>query len=489
MQDVPKIVRERLRAATSAANHPDADALAAFAERSLPKRERAIVLEHLACCGDCREVVALALPTTDDVQTVITLVRRGWLTWPALRWGFAAVGVIAIAALGVVQFQRRAPMREVAKVSTRLEVPASQPPSQPASPSATAATEKEGKSLPVASSSAQAISAGNAGPEFAKDKLSARAETYQAPTQQPQGFGGVAGGAAPNQFPHGPRMPAQWQQQNARVQALPVTSSAPAKQQAADLVANRKIPLSSQMVQMQVSSHAPPVNAEAQNRAAVQDRNFQTQAQPSQPQEQLEYPSEAVGKAKAPVTVEAANVAPSQGETGANAQELPAATGNPGMTVRNLAQLSAPAPARVPQWTITSAGSLARSFDQGKTWQDVDVNAPAASATNLEAAAKTARAKESPVEKKSLRAVWAAPVFRAVAAIGAEVWAGGSGGALYHSLDTGNHWTRVIPESGGATLTADIVSLEFADAQHGKITASTAETWTTSDGGQTWQKQ
>jgi photosystem II stability/assembly factor-like uncharacterized protein len=60
---------------------------------------------------------------------------------------------------------------------------------------------------------------------------------------------------------------------------------------------------------------------------------------------------------------------------------------------------------------------------------------------------------------------------------------------LYHSSDAGDHWLRVAPVSSGAMLTGDIVSLEFADLQHGKILTSTGEIWTTSDDGQTWQKQ
>ena len=52
MQNVPKTVRDRLQAAPPPVNHPDADLLTAFAERSLPHRERTVVLEHLARCGD-----------------------------------------------------------------------------------------------------------------------------------------------------------------------------------------------------------------------------------------------------------------------------------------------------------------------------------------------------------------------------------------------------------------------------------------------------
>lgn len=83
----------------------------------------------------------------------------------------------------------------------------------------------------------------------------------------------------------------------------------------------------------------------------------------------------------------------------------------------------------------------------------------------------------------------ASPIFRTVAAAGTEVWAGGSNGALYHSLDAGTRWIRVAPVSGAVRLTGDIVALEFSDSQHGRLTTSASEVWTTADDGQTWQKQ
>jgi photosystem II stability/assembly factor-like uncharacterized protein len=76
-----------------------------------------------------------------------------------------------------------------------------------------------------------------------------------------------------------------------------------------------------------------------------------------------------------------------------------------------------------------------------------------------------------------------------VAANGSDVWAGGANGVLYHSTDAGAHWSRVTPSSGNAVLTGDILTMEFADPQHGKIVTSTSETWSTSDRGLTWQKQ
>ena len=103
MQSVPQIVRDRLRAAAFEGAHVDADVLTAFAERSLSDRERSRVLDHLAGCSECRGVVALALPPSETTTTVLTPARRGWLSWPAFRWGFAAAGIviIAVAALGL----------------------------------------------------------------------------------------------------------------------------------------------------------------------------------------------------------------------------------------------------------------------------------------------------------------------------------------------------------------------------------------------------
>jgi len=154
---------------------------------------------------------------------------------------------------------------------------------------------------------------------------------------------------------------------------------------------------------------------------------------------------------------------------------------------RNISQLTTVSP---PRWTINASGALQRSVDQGKSWQTVDVNANANAVVgaNFSAAAATSRAKVKEADKVLKREL-ATPTFRAVAATGSDVWAGGSGGALYHSADAGDHWSRVFPAAAGASLTGDIISLEFADIQHGRASTSTSEVWITTDGGQTWQKQ
>ena len=79
--------------------------------------------------------------------------------------------------------------------------------------------------------------------------------------------------------------------------------------------------------------------------------------------------------------------------------------------------------------------------------------------------------------------------FRALAALGMEVWVGGSGGIFYHSEDMGLNWTRLVPSAGGSTLSDDIISIAFDDHAHGKLTTAAGQTWVTSDAGRTWETQ
>ena len=79
--------------------------------------------------------------------------------------------------------------------------------------------------------------------------------------------------------------------------------------------------------------------------------------------------------------------------------------------------------------------------------------------------------------------------FRAVAVIGNQVWAGGSGGALFHSTDAGNAWSKVMLITEGQHEPGAVVSIHFNTAVQGKVTTDSGTTWSTSDGGQTWSKQ
>jgi Carboxypeptidase regulatory-like domain len=566
MQDVPNIVRDRLRAATPAVNHPDADVLTAFAERSLPALERSTVLEHLARCRDCRDIVALALPATEPLPATALHWPRAWLTWPALRWGFVAAGFIAIASFGALQYQRRLrPATMAARPSPRLEVAANESNRSIAQFAATPPSDQNAKKEKLQSPSVPAF-ADSVDREAMADndkKSAAPADLAPAKSAAAPVMGGSAGAAIGGPLPHGPRLANQWQQPNmAQNQApVPVPSRAYSKQE-----------------QARDRSSAASQNADASADSAMSTEHAQPSSQaPSQADSAY-----AVGKAKPPVplaspgqiggyvvdptgavvsnariTITPSNlggsataVTNSQGAwliaglpTGSYKAQAEApgfkttvldlaydstqpstysfmlSPGSVSETVevssgqsvqlqtetatagsvevsqapvngRQVGQMAALSPALLPRWAINAAGALERSFDQGNTWQPVDVNANLASApasTSLEVISRTSRAKKD--TGKTLKRDASTPAFRAVAAVGSDVWAGGSAGALYHSLNAGNQWIRVFPASPGATLTGDIIRLEFPDSQHGKISTSTLEVWITSDDGQTWQKQ
>ncbi len=165
MQNVPKIVRQRLNAVVPDVNHPDADLLTAFAESSLPDRERNGVLDHLARCGACRDIVALALPEAEPIQTTVRPSPSGWLTWPNLRWGVVAAGVVAIASFSIVQLERRSQSVTMAvKQSANAEMAANEPKKAVAQfvAPASSAEKKEKLQVPAAPAFADAADGANA---------------------------------------------------------------------------------------------------------------------------------------------------------------------------------------------------------------------------------------------------------------------------------------------------------------------------------------
>jgi hypothetical protein len=107
------------------------------------------------------------------------------------------------------------------------------------------------------------------------------------------------------------------------------------------------------------------------------------------------------------------------------------------------------------RWTL-SDGHLRRSSDAGKSWEEIPVGQNA--------------------------------TFRALSVMGEQLWVGGKEGTLYHSSDNGARWVRVLPSAGDESLTEDIVRVEFADADHGKVITPHSE-WRTDNCGATWQRK
>ncbi len=472
MQDVLKIVRLRLKGSQSAApeTHPDADLLTAFAEHSLTGTERALVMEHLAGCGDCRDVVALAVPETEAaaLPEAARPARTGWFSLPMLRWGALAAGVLAVVSVGVVEYRHRVQEKTLAansmkRYSVADSVTKNEPASTPPAPQAVVSQNKEAVAAPrVHTALSEEKVAPVAGPSPRPQSRSV--------TKSTDAFGGtsagaeIGGGIGAGKFD----------------------------------VANKGL---NGADRKDVTSAPGPAAASAQ-------------PAPTAPREAIPEIRQQVkvGQATAMVEVEAAAGAvktetatvSGQNQIAQNQQDLPL-QGRNVTNLTNLDVVKAKDPARVkaasvpPRWAINSAGVLQRSFDGGATWEMVNPNLESARVGNLKQAesvaitgAAVSRQYGSDKAKKVQKAE-APPnsrlVFRAVSATGLDVWAGGTGDTLYHSADGGNSWTLVAPMAAGAILVGDVIGIEFTDPQHGRVTTSSAEVWTTADGGQTWQKQ
>jgi hypothetical protein len=453
MQQLPKIVKERLQAIPRS-DHPDADVLTAFAEQSLPNSERSLVMEHLARCSDCREVLALALPELEEAVAPAAL-RRPWLSLPMLRWGAIAAVFVVLVSVGVVRYRPDSsknmasalpgPKNEmISAVNTPL-------------PSATEARQRAVLVKPSFSPSAVQM-------KTAEKETVARSNGVQAQ------------GTNSNALALRRAMPSTGRSQPG-LAASTANGSEPKQPPAnEEFVAGREHTASSipSQTETEVASASPALSTEqsalGSNQGQTQVEIQQSQTSPEQQADQ-ELQSETravVGKAKAPVALPAT---PSPARNLGGASQMP-----------QVAPFSAPGP----RWKITPMGGLRRSYDQGKTWQDIYVTAnqsPASVALQAEGgyAQKAAQTKK--------QQAWASPVFRAISASGMEIWAGADGGVLYHSVDAGDHWTSAVPSDGGIVLTGDVISVQFTDSLHGRISTSTSEMWATSDGGRGWSKQ
>jgi hypothetical protein len=417
--------------------HPDANLLAAFVEKTLSKKERTQVLNHLAQCAECRELAALTLPGEVELAQPASLAaRRWWSAWPILRW-VALAGALAAVAFVVVLHPYRSRRPETLSKETgptlmaRASQVAPQPPPQPsAQPSAKAPVEKEGLEHRQSPQSVAQLKKG-AGPAGGQQlaALPAGAEAKETTKLM-----AAARPPAPAQVENAPL-------NSRRYEALKSLTANPAP-------AVPPAPPPQAPLKQWTAPEAPPkaaVAAESQAGATAVPSAAPSAAVSADLKARL------VGAVSAPATAPSAPRAAALMRAKAQSVEVR------GMAFHAAAQSAAAQPAAL--WTISPEGKVQRSGDGGKTWEEVRVD-----------------------DKVS---------FRAIQAMGQEVWAGGSGGALYHSSDGGATWKRVNLISDGSSATETIVFINSPshDAQHVTVKTASGEQWTTEDGGQHWQRE
>jgi hypothetical protein len=445
MDPLPKIARERLRA-SRVVEHPDADLLTAFAEQGLTTLERSQVAYHLSGCAECRKVVALATESKPLITETplkghsISWNRGRLLSWPVLRWGALAACVVVVSAAGLLLTQRSFQRSEKIAAAKQPEKAAAEmdqlSKNQPSSIAVQSSTVEPKKQIPRASSSPDTMAQTNIpGPERMRKEFLVLPEERTDKKDAgllafAPGVAGKVGAEKPSQVP--------------AAEAPRPSNSVPASLDVASTGGGE-----------QVANAAPTAPADQKGAAQTLAKEEQPERLPAMsetvevtagtPALQTQNTTVMAKSAKSKLKTE--NNAATAGAT-SNGLAATAAITNGSRLMRDV---------NAAQWTLSGDGIPQRSFDSGKTWEKVQVD-----------------------HHKT---------FRALSAQGMDVWVGGLGGVLYHSSDVGLHWTRIIPVAENSTLTADILTIDFRDPLHGKLTTANQESWTTADAGKTWQKE
>jgi Photosynthesis system II assembly factor YCF48/Putative zinc-finger len=402
MKQLAKLIRQRLQAtAKDGGSHPDPNLLAAFVDKALAKTERVQVLEHLARCVDCRDVVSLATPEFETAGAVPAAPSSGWLRGPILRWGTLAASVAVVTVAVTLPRMSR-------HLSSLTPAPSLQ-------------TDSKGKT-----------------PEARRDEPADKLAASGSPSHRAPEVG--SSGKQPKGVEFSNRM-------NAGRVAEPSRSSKAAEGYSTPPVPQATVPAPPPFLAGSADADHAALKKEQGSHMQVATSNEVVAVEAKAAPAAVEIPP---GKAK-DAPLQAQDVQAGLVRNGAQAladRSMADASSTKNDELRSRAK-------SVPRWTLSSDGTLQRSFDAGKTWATI------------------------PVAGNS--------VFRALAAVGANIWVGGSGGSLYRSADAGEHWLRVKPATGGKMLTADIIGVEFTDANHGKLTTADEQVWITADAGQTWQ--
>jgi hypothetical protein len=442
-KEVPKIVYDRLRAgrpepALPERAHPGADLLTAFAEQALSATERDRVLEHLALCGDCREVIALALPDADAAAAPIAdetdairatgsqasarVPHKLIFSWPGLHWAALAAGVVVVASVLLI---RPGKLNQTTPPSANPQVATN---AQPVSGTQIASSQIVSPQI----SSSPIVS-----PPVGQSAIPAK--TGETPPKSELQFPRKFKAVAPSPPAESGMLLAENKKESAPANQLPAAPTVAGQAFAFDASTSGA---ATEADTVEVSKATPAAEPAPSIHGNLMARN--------------EAP--AIEKAK-----------PAPQEMGVNAQQKTDAAVPP-PPVRSQARNAASAgkmafpamrspasPALAPRvtWAIT-AGALQRSLDSGQSWQN-------------------ALRPDHPL--------------LCYASHGADVWTGGQAGTLFRSADGGVTWEQVQPAVKGQQLSADITHIDVRGPAEVIVSTSDNETWSSVDGGKTWGKK
>ena len=439
MSDVPKIVQDRLRAATPREGHPNADVLTAFAEHALSGGEREDVVRHLARCGDCREVVALSIPPSveaarqpeaavDETSGRRTADRsRGWFAWPNLRWAAMAAGVIVVASVVMLR-----PGKKPEPTDATVNYPAE---NKVQTPSADAPAKFGAASASLTEQSRLSV-AGTAKPEKSLLRKEPATVSDEALPERAQ----ARTAAPPASLADGKRADLSGDKRS-----YSLGNNQPMQKPAAPEVSAG------------IGGVAPEKIGRVTESVEVSGANAEIQTAPAEgkliadeiralPIEKAKQATKEEGRLKSQVSESAAQ----KKLVGAYLSDSAVTLQKQGLKKSDGIDKDA-----APQWSLAE-GKLQRSLDAGATWQVVlQLQHP----------------------------------LLAYGARGIDIWAGGQAGTLFHSADSGATWAMIQPSTKAGTLAGDIVGIDVRGPAEIVLTTRNNESWTTADSGKTWEKK
>jgi Putative zinc-finger len=475
MQEISSLLRQRLAARQAPQTHPDPDLLTAYVEQALGETERAQVVQHLAACSHCREVVSLSLPE-QPAQPVLPAPAdtRFWL--PAFRWTAVAATIGIAAALVIEKPWHKTSGSETQaerQVSIASPAPASLPPSDSVSRKEPPVAAAGGSpAQPTTSNQAAQASLGLVASEKQSERIdSAHAK---APRITTGAIGNVAPLVASAAEPSPPLV--------VRSTAPPPAREAQFKDSNQSDYVNKNL-LKNQST-VEVSAEAPQVDTSTTDGAALPP-------------------------APAPKAGAGGKVAPSitNGQLGASAFDYKLQPPQTGPSA------SSPTPDKNTLDTMSFTAKVTKKIKEGAkgAMAKLGTSQPPPMArefSNVIANPDSKQAEaDQDVKRDSLQFHWRLTAdgilmkstdlsqwheaypqgadlqFRSffTAGQGRQVWAGGNNGTLVHSWNGGVNWdTLKVPEAGGSDITAISVDDGW------QVKTSNGQTFVSHDQGKTW---
>jgi hypothetical protein len=442
---------------------PDAEVIAAYAEKALSPEESSQWEGHFAACARCRTVLRVLTASADTPLAQKEVARLGQLVspvrtpvdfkeksserarprlleWPR-RWVAPALGVAAVLA---VWFAMRPPWRAPEQDASGTLIAQAPKDELPSSPAPAAENRVSNDALQRDQKTAAAPS-----------QLSAESQPFNAPPS-----GGLAKGRAdaansldrvsPNS---GSRMSSVQEEKKLRV---------PAEERQTQVPPAPPSPAESAKEKAAMAAPAP----EPQSQAKVASNAAPSAAAPQMEKDDAKRGADASLRDKQQVTAQAQAPEASRSRVaGAVSSEMQKSPRNEQTfdVLRSAQPYSAllKAPSGSTLWRAGKGGTIERSTDAGKIWTS----------------------QGSPSQED-----WLA----GAAASDTVCWLVGRNGTIARTTD-GTRWQRVAPPSQAAAAarakSQDWVGVTASDAQSATITAGDGRRFATHDGGKTWQSQ